>query len=158
MSGLIASRTYCLTGSIVAAVQVEISDTMKRHKKAGLKMGVSPTGMMAASHSSNPTPTMLVKKRDGEPPKIISYIPGMSDSMRLESGHTKSSAGKKRKGRSLCLPAAFVLGMVRLVWSLHACVQKSGMAQTRFSCRGEFEVQLCMQCVNCLRVISLYTQ
>ena len=94
----------------IDAVQVEISDTMKRQKKAGLKVGGSPPGMMTSSHTgSNPTPTMLVKKRDGEPPKITSYIPGMSDTGRQESGHTKSSAAKKRKGRSLWLPMPCLL-------------------------------------------------
>lgn len=87
----------------IGAVQVEISDTMKRQKKAGLKAGSSPPGMTASNPGSNPTPTMLVKKRDGEPPKITGYIPGISDTGRMESGNTKSSAAKKRKGRTVQL-------------------------------------------------------
>jgi hypothetical protein len=84
---------------------VEISDTVKKHKKAGVKMGGSPPAASPAAVSGLPVPTMLVKKRDGDTPKTTAYISGMPDSGRAK---TQSAAAKKRKGKKIASLCALI--------------------------------------------------
>lgn len=73
---------------------MEMADTIKRQKKTTSKTSPTSTAsssmLSALQQGSNPTPVMLVKRREGESPKITAYTPppGLAD----------SKSAKKRKG------------------------------------------------------------
>ncbi|XP_025083493.1 nucleosome-remodeling factor subunit BPTF-like isoform X4 [Pomacea canaliculata] len=77
-----------------SALQMEMADTIKRQKKTTSKTSPTSTAsssmLSALQQGSNPTPVMLVKRREGESPKITAYTPppGLAD----------SKSAKKRKG------------------------------------------------------------
>lgn len=132
----ILKKRSLMEKSLQQEIFVEMAETIKRQKKsASAKVGTaSNTSPVAAvQQSASATPVMLVKKRDGEPPKITAYTPGIGDTTRPDSA---KSAVKKRKSPAQLPPFSkqkvITIGSGKARPEKLYCVCRTPYDQTRF--------------------------